>query len=192
MRPYEARIEADLAGAAPQDSAASWKAFRIAEAIRARSLADRLAHTRSVNTEPRDEAAERLRERLTALQVELEHRMRKEQVDDAEIYETRRLIDEVSAQLETRVLRQRGVRPASGLAIAESLDEVQAALPADTAVLAYFVGDRRSHAWLLSRSELRHAVLPGRRELGELVERIRAAPARRRKDPGRTRHSHPC
>ena len=77
--PYEARIEADLAGAAPQDSAASWEAFRIAEAIRARSLADRLAHTRSANAEPRDEAAEKLRERLTALQVELEHRMRKEQ-----------------------------------------------------------------------------------------------------------------
>jgi len=165
--PYEARIEVELAGAAPQDSAASWEAFRIAEAIRARSLADRLAHTR--NAEPRDETAEKLRERLTALQVELEHRMRKDQVADAEIYETRRLIDEVSAQLETRVLRRRVAQPASRLSIAESLEEVQAALPADTAVLAYFVGDRRSHGWLLSRSELRHAVLPGRRELGDLV-----------------------
>jgi CHAT domain-containing protein/tetratricopeptide (TPR) repeat protein len=167
--PYEARIEADLAGTAPRDRSAIWRAFRVAEAIRARSLADRLAHTPSANREPVDEAAEGLRERLTALQVELEHRMLKQKVDEAEIHETRRLIDEVSARLETRVLRQRGIRPASGLSIPESLATVQAALPADTAVLAYFVGDRRSHGWLLSRAELRHAVLPGRRELGELV-----------------------
>jgi len=180
--PYEARIEADLAGAAPRDSAAIWEAFRTAEAIRARSLADRLSHTRSVNAEPRDEAAEQLRERLTALQVELEHRMRKEHVEDTEVHETRRLIDEVSARLETRVLRQRGAQPASRLSIAESLDAVQAALPADTAVLAYFVGDRRSHGWLLSRSELRHTVLPGRRELGELVDAF----VRRQRDDART------
>jgi CHAT domain-containing protein len=167
--PYEARIEAQLASASPRDSTAIWEAFRVAEAIRARSLADRLAHARNANAEPRDEAAEQLRERMTALQVELEHRMRKEKVEETEIHETRRLIDEVSARLETRELRQRTARPASHLAIAESLDTVQAALPEDTAVLAYFVGDRRSHGWLLSRTGLRHAVLPGRRELGELV-----------------------
>ncbi|HEU5137209.1 MAG TPA: CHAT domain-containing protein [Steroidobacteraceae bacterium] len=180
--PYEARIEADLAGAAPQDSAAAWSAFRIAETIRARSLADRLAHVRGDNGEPRDEAADKLREQLTALQVELEHRMRKDKVDDAGIFQTRRLIDEVSARLETRVLRQRGAQPVSRLSIAESLDDVQAALPADTAVLAYFVGDRRSHGWLLTRTELRHAVLPGRRKLGELVDAF----VRRQRDGART------
>ncbi|HEY6126218.1 MAG TPA: CHAT domain-containing protein [Steroidobacteraceae bacterium] len=168
--PYEARIEAEIAGAAPRDPAAIWQAFRVAEAIRARSLTDRLAQTRSVIGQPRDEVTEKLRERMTGLQVELEHRMRKEEVDDSEIHETRRLIDEVSARLETRELRQRATRSTSQLAIAESLDAVQAALPADTAVLAYFVGDRKSHGWLLSRSGLRHAVLPGRRELGDLVE----------------------
>ena len=46
---------------------------------------------------------------------------------------------------------------------------MQAALPADTAVLAYFVGDLRSHAWLLTRSELRHVMLPGRRALQNIV-----------------------
>jgi CHAT domain-containing protein len=39
----------------------------------------------------------------------------------------------------------------------------------DTAVLAYFVGDDNSHAWLLSRSELRHAVLPGRERLQRVI-----------------------
>ena len=42
--PYEARIEVDLAAGSPADDAAEWKAFRVAEAIRARSLSDRLAH----------------------------------------------------------------------------------------------------------------------------------------------------
>jgi CHAT domain-containing protein/tetratricopeptide (TPR) repeat protein len=167
--PYEARIEADLAGAAPLKTAAIWEAFRVAEAIRARSLADRLAHLQTTEHSPRDEETVRLREQMTALQVELERRILLAGADDAEVHETRRQIDEVSARLETRALRQRGTLPASRVGIAESLDAVQTALPADTAVLAYFVGDQRSHGWLLSRSDLRHIALPGRRQLGDLV-----------------------
>jgi len=68
---------------------------------------------------------------------------------------------------------QRAGAPATGIAgIAEDLSRVQASLPADAAVLAYFVGDRRSHAWLLTRTELRHAVLPGRRDLEGLIARF--------------------
>jgi CHAT domain-containing protein/tetratricopeptide (TPR) repeat protein len=167
--PYEARIEADLAGASSRESPAIWKAFRVAEDIRARSLADRLAHLQSVDESPRDEEAERLRERMTALQVELERRMLNAKTDDDGIHETRRQIDEVSARLEARALRQSVAPAASGAGIDASLVAVQAALPADTAVLAYFVGEQRSHGWLLSRSDLRHTVLPGRRELGALV-----------------------
>ena len=44
-------------------------------------------------------------------------------------------------------------------------------------MLAFFVGDRRSHGWLLTRHELRHSVLPGRSVLDELV---RAAIAQQR------------
>ena len=167
--PYEARIEADLAGGAAQDPAATWAAFRVAEAIRGRSLADRLAHAQTMGGPFRDDEADRLRERMTALQMELEHRTLGVKVDDTEIYATRRLIDEVNARLETRLLRQRGAQTASRVGIAESLEAVQAALPADTAVLAYFVGDQRSHGWLLSRTDFRHGTLPGRRQLGELV-----------------------
>jgi tetratricopeptide (TPR) repeat protein len=65
---------------------------------------------------------------------------------------------------------QRAGAPAIGIAeIAGTRADVQSSLPSDAAVLAYFVGDRRSHAWLLTRTELRHAVLPGRRELDEAV-----------------------
>ena len=45
--PYEARIEADLAGVSPVETKAIWHAFRVAEAIRARSLADRLAYAQT-------------------------------------------------------------------------------------------------------------------------------------------------
>jgi CHAT domain-containing protein len=47
---------------------------------------------------------------------------------------------------------------------------VQAQLPADTAVLAYFVGDTQSHGWLLTKSELRHASLPGREAMQRTID----------------------
>ena len=167
--PYEARIEVELARANPNDRDAAWRAFRVAEAIRARALSDRLAHSLRPGENARDEDADRLRERMTALQVDLERRVRKSGSSDAGVLETRRLIDEVQARLEARMVGERGVRPSDRMGIAESREEVQAALPADTAVLAYFVGDQQSHGWLLSRGELRHSVLPGRRVLQDLV-----------------------
>jgi CHAT domain-containing protein len=106
--PYEARIEVEFAGGA-RGGESSWRAFRLADSIRARAL------------------TERLRSRLAG-------------------------------------------RPE----LSESRAAVQAALPEDTAVLAYFVGDRRSHAWLLTRRSLRHATLPGRRALEQLVRNFDA------------------
>jgi CHAT domain-containing protein len=167
--PYEARIEADLAGADAGVKDASWKAFRTAEAIRARSLADRLAHSARTPDAPRDAESEQLREKMTALQVELERRMRKVRPDDDSILRIRRKIDETRAQLEARFLVLRGVEASDDLSIPAAREAVQAALPPDTAVLAYFVGDRRSHAWLLTRGDLRHAALPGRRALEDIV-----------------------
>jgi CHAT domain-containing protein len=167
--PYEARIEVDLAAGEPGDQVAAWKAFRVAEAIRARSLGDRLTHAARPGDAARDADADRLRERMTALQVDLERRMRKGSSKDADIHETRRLIDEVQARREARMLDQHGVQPNYRLGIAKSLEDVQAALPADTAVLAYFVGDQRSHVWLLTHTELRHSALPQRRVLQDLV-----------------------
>ena len=165
--PYEARIEVDFASAPPGDPEAAWNAFRTAETIRARSLADRLSH---VGGAPRASGeSERLREKLTALQIELERSARRGESDGARMLEMRRLIDETQARLETRMVSDDAVRPSDLLAIPPGRAEVQAALPADTAVLAYFVGDARSHAWLLTRDSLRHAVMPGRRALQGLV-----------------------
>lgn len=167
--PYEARIEVDLAGLAERDPDAVWKAFRVAEGVRARSLADRLVHGARRETLQVDEQAERLRQTMTALQMNLERQVRRGSRNAKEMLETRRLIDETRARLEARLLGQRGVRAGDGLGIPESREAMQSVLPADTAVLAYFVGDHRSHAWLLTRQELRHGTLPGRRAIEELV-----------------------
>ncbi len=171
--PHEARIEVELA-AAPRDPAAVWRAFRAAEAIRARSLSDRLVHDTRPAGAQRDTGIDRLRTTLTALQLDLETRNRRDAVSNDELLEVRRRIDETQARLEARLLTQDAVRASDELSIPESRATVQAALPADTAVLAYFVGERRSHAWLLTRTGLRHAVLPGRRALEDLVHKFTA------------------
>jgi CHAT domain-containing protein len=167
--PYEARIEADLAGRGAQDPEALWKAFRVAESLRARSLADRLAQVKRRDHPPPDEQAEQLRATMTALQMNLERQVRRGSADRQEILETRRLIDATRARLEARQISTRGVRLRQDLFVPESRAAMQAALPEDIAVLAYFVGDQRSHAWLLTRGELRHSTLPGRRALEALV-----------------------
>jgi CHAT domain-containing protein/tetratricopeptide (TPR) repeat protein len=165
--PYEARIEVDLADAAAGRSEASWKAFRTAEAIRARSLIDRLVQVdRGIPSHPE---TERLRAELAVLQVELDRRARSPQAGDSRSLELRRSIEQTRARLEVQLVSRRGVQAKSGLTIPQSRAEVQAALPPETAVLAYFVGDARSHAWVLTRTDLRHAVLPGRRALQNLV-----------------------
>jgi len=164
---YEARVEVDLVTG--ERTNAQWRAFRTAEAIRARSLIDRLAHAANAVKPPGDAQIDRLRESVTALQLDMEHRTLRGDPDEAALLELRRHADETQALLDARLIRRDAVRASSDFALPESRAEVQAGLPADTAVLAYFVGDQRSHAWLLTRTGLRHSVLPGRGALERMV-----------------------
>jgi CHAT domain-containing protein/tetratricopeptide (TPR) repeat protein len=166
--PYEARIEVDLA-AAPADRMATWNAFRTAETVRARSLTDRLTHAPGRGGRQLDAEVQRLRVALTSLQGELQRRTRRGDASEDGLHGLRRRLDEMQARLEVRLLNQQRVEASDHFALPESRSVVQAALPADTAVLAYFVGDRRSHAWLMTQTELRHGVLPGRRVLQQFV-----------------------
>jgi CHAT domain-containing protein/tetratricopeptide (TPR) repeat protein len=169
--PYEARIAIDLAGAAGGDTQQrAWKGFHTAEAVRARSLADQLAvRSRTAAGGTHDLEVDRLRERLTALQLRLEDLVRRQDAGGSDVLELQRSIDEARARLEARMLvQQRGPR-ANAPGIQDSLQATQAALPLDTAVLAYFVGDSTSHGWLLTRDELRHITFGGRRTVQALV-----------------------
>ncbi len=162
--PYEARIAVDFADTQEVDRA--WHAFRRAEEVRARSLADELAADDRHRKTAVDPVQEQLRARLTAQQLRLETRLQRQDVEDADTLELRRAIEETRAQIDA----SRQSVAASAFTLPESMSRVQAQLPAETAVLAYFVGDASSHGWLLTRRELRHINLPGRAELQRMID----------------------
>lgn len=166
--PYEARIEAHLA-AWPADRNAVWRAFRTAETVRARSLADRLAQGARDDTARDDAEIRALRATVSVLQAEFERLVRNRDSDLEATLGARRRLVAGRARLEARLLEQAHAHATYDLDIPESRAAVQTSLPDDTAVLAFFVGERRSHAWLLTRRDLRHSVLPGRRVLEDLV-----------------------
>lgn len=162
--PFEARIAVDFAASGADDAAASWRAFRTAEEVRARSLADQLAFEARNQASPEDPEVDELRARLTSQQLRLESRMQRPDADEEGTLALRRDIEETRARIDAARLRGAAVR-SSELTLPDSLTEVQAKLPANTAVLAYFVGDMQSHGWLLTGHSLRHAMLPGREAL---------------------------
>jgi tetratricopeptide (TPR) repeat protein len=169
--PYEARIAVELAGGRADSE---WQAFRISELVRARSLADQLALGPKRAAAAADANSDDLRARLTSLQIRLETRAQKQGVDDPAAIELRRMVEETRAQLDAShaaVATNESTLPAS-------LEKLQDALPADTAVLAYFVGDFESHAWLLTRHAFRHKELPGQEQLQKYVEAATGATGR--------------
>jgi CHAT domain-containing protein/Tfp pilus assembly protein PilF len=167
--PFEARIAVDLADAGADPKSAVWRAFRTAEDVRARSLADELDFDVQGGMRTDDPEAEALRARLTSQQLRLEARMQRQDADDAGTLEVRRAIEETRALIDRHRLTRGGVSAGSH-ALADSLQQVQKRLPPNTAVLAYFVGDSASHAWLLSKRGLQHSTLPDRQTLQRAVD----------------------
>lgn len=163
--PYEARIAADLAATDPD---AVWRAFRTAEDVRGRSLADELALAASGSKRRIDPREDTLRVQLTAQQVRLESRIQRADADPAATQDLRREIAETRAQIDVLQARH-GVAASARSTLSESLRDVQRALPPYTAVLAYFVGDTGGHAWVLTADSLKHSSLPGRTVLEHAV-----------------------
>jgi CHAT domain-containing protein len=188
-QPYEVLIAAELASGGPTDIGGSWRAFRIAENVRARSLADLLADENQHGTRETDPQAEALRAQLTSLQLRLEARIQSADANEAGNLELRRAIVETRAKIDAYRVREDSVA-AGDSELIDSLQELQRSLPPDTAVLAYFVGDANTYAWLLRRDELRLAKLAGRADLAgitdEFVEqnRFTRAPAAHPRDLG--------
>jgi tetratricopeptide (TPR) repeat protein len=156
--PYEARIAAELSGESPQRQ---WRAFRIAEEVRARSLADLLKRNERRSETSVEEAAARTR--LTALQLRLESVLQKPVAAQTQLPDLRRDIEVTRAQLDS--IRARGVVAATQTSLPESLEDVEKAIPEGTVVLAYFTGDRASHVWLIGHEHFRYALLPDRKGL---------------------------
>jgi len=123
--------------------------------VRARSLTDQLAASGARGAD--DAASEALRAKLTSLQLRLEVRIQKQGADDPSTVELRRAVEETRAQIDA----SRAAIAARSSDMPDQMDRVQASLPATTAVLAFFIGDHDSHAWVLTRDGLRHKTLPG-------------------------------
>ncbi len=178
--PFEARIAADLAGGDAPEESASWRAFRTAEYVRARSLSDELAVGGSGQDRASDPEEVALRASLTSQQLRLENRMQRQDADEAGTLELRRGIEETRARIEQVRLRHGGVA-AGDTTLPAAMRQVQAALPEDTVVLAYFVGDERSHAWMLDPHNLKHTAFAGRESLQRPIDAAlseqRSAPA---------------
>jgi tetratricopeptide (TPR) repeat protein len=163
--PFEARIAVDLAADADMGP---WKSFRTAEEVRARSLTDQM-NVDPVGDRTRDTAAEALRDRLTDMQLRLEARLQSPEADATGTHDLQREIAEVRAQLDARLARNNPVSLRSGT-LPATLQDLQQQLPGGSLVLAYFVGDRGSHAWVVGKDRLRHANLPGREELQRYID----------------------
>lgn len=172
--PFEARIAVDLADQGNGTTAALWRAFRTAEGVRARSLADELTMASGGHGQAMDPEESALRSRLTSLQLKLETRMQRQDADEAGTAALRRSIEETRAQIESSRLRGGGVAARTST-LSTSLADVQKKLPVDTAVLAFFVGDVRAHAWLLTREGLRHSEFAGGSALQKQVDAAVAA-----------------
>ena len=167
--PFEARIAADLASGGKGDVTAAWRGFRTAEEVRARSLADQLAFDSRGGRLIQDQEGDALRARLTSQQLRLELRVQRQDADEAGTLALRRDIEETRAQIDANRLRQEAVA-SNETTLPGTLRQVQDKLPPDTVVLAYFVGDTSTHAWLMSRKALRHTMLPGRESIEHAID----------------------
>jgi len=174
--PFEARIAVDLAAAKGSDVNASWRAFRTADGVRARSLADQLELDARAERTRHDPAAEALRERLTSQQLRLESRLQRPDADEAGTREVRRDIEETRAKIDAhRIQQPAAVAREASLPVA--LREMQDALPPDTVVLAYFVGDGNSYAWMLDKNGLRYSTFAGLEHVQRAIDAAEALPS---------------
>jgi tetratricopeptide (TPR) repeat protein len=165
--PYEARIAAYLADRG--DELGPWLAFRLAEEVRARSLFDRLDRAPSPGAAPRDIVGDEMRQHLATLHSRLEAAVEDPATNPRRLLDLRTQIAETRAGLDGHLARTSPV-VARERTIPMSLPAVQAALPPDTAVLAFFAGTEKTHVWLLTRSGIRHATSAGGRRLARQVE----------------------
>ncbi len=162
------------------DQGRAREAFEVAERSRARAFLESLAEARAgLHRELPPEWLEREREllaELSRLQASAREAASDPALDSA--------IQATEAALNELRLRVRAERPqwyALHTANPRTLEEIQRVLAPNEVIVAFFLGEQRSHRWLVHLDRVDHAELPPR---AKLEAEIRAAYARVQ-DPGR-------
>jgi CHAT domain-containing protein len=160
-------------------------AFEASEGARARSLLDLLAERRDgTSGDSAGDAIARernVRERLAA-SLDRQVRALASGKTPAGHEALAQEIRELSAEHERARAELRRTDPRYGaFAQAEPirLEEVRRLLDPDTALLEFFLGDARSHAWLVTTEGIETYELPGRRRIDAAVQLVRKAVERK-------------
>lgn len=150
-------------------------AWAVSEQIRARNLLDLIQLEESDSsglTEIRDQRDSLLAGLAAASKVG----------DNTQINNLRREIDLLNGQLRSNRSAQNLMRDLQAPLDPEA---VQGQLGRDTAMLSYFVGENRSHMWLISDDAVEHYDLPGAEELSPITEGLTQALRSHRQSPSR-------
>lgn len=171
--PYETKIAAllDQANkAGGNDQPRILQALFTAEDIRARSLREMWSQSAERRNENAD--ADQLRDNLTIQQLRLENRLQRYPRDDPRALELRRSIEELRAKIDGNAIQVRGRESSTSLerTFGKRGSELQRKIPNDTTILYFFVGDKESTAWIISRESLAYRSLPNRLALTTFVD----------------------
>lgn len=172
--------------AANRDRRYDARALEAQERARARSLLDALSEAVLAVDEGIDpEAAEQEAKLRTKINGQEQQRLRlvsAERKDEAAIEALEKEIAALLTEYSRLLADVRRTNPRyASLAQPQTLavGEMQALLDERTALVVYAVGEERSFGWLLTRSGLRSAVLPGREKLEEMARQAYDAARRR-------------
>ncbi len=184
---YELLVEVLLAlHAREPDRGWDVAALEVSETARARALLDVLTGARvDVRSgvgpslleaeKALDARAEHARRALVAV-LGREHRSEEADAVERELESLGREREELEARMRASSPRYAALAPGAPLSLAEIREKV---LDASTTLVDYMVGRDRSFVWVVSRTRVRSAVLPGRKQIEDAVKAV----VRRWSDP---------
>lgn len=187
---YEAQIERLMtlhrAARGGETDAHLLAAFETSERSRARVLLDLMHETADDDTATADDRSARERARLIERLAGLRHRRdsllaapptAQTETEVAEAVAEMTVVDNELKVLET-ALRSKDERSALAPASPLSLDEIQAGLDEHSFLVQYALGERRSHAWIVTKSAVHAVELAPREALESAARRAHDALAR--------------
>jgi CHAT domain-containing protein len=153
------------------------EAFAAAERARSRVLLESIPEAQSLARESIDPklAAQRasMQSKLRRMTDTLSRTPRNSAAGpvqgEMELDRIREQIEQLEAQLRAGNARYRDLSQTEPLTLAQIREQV---LDPDTVLISYFLGDQKSYAWLISKTAIHAAALPGRLEIDTLARKF--------------------